>query len=76
MAFLKVDSDRALDVAQKHGGDKALEKNPDIPILYVLDWNRPTNTLIWHVIFGNSRDDAKLIVDVNATTEEFIRMKK
>jgi hypothetical protein len=74
--FLKVDSDKAFEVAQKHGGDKVLEKNPDIPILYVLDWNRTTNTLIWHVIYGNSRDDAKLVVDVNATSGEFIRVEK
>lgn len=76
IGFLKVDSDKAFEVAQKHGGDKVLEKNPDIPILYVLDWNRTTNTLIWHAIYGNSRDDAKLIVDVNGTSGEFIRVEK
>ena len=60
----------------KHGGDKLLEKAPDTPILYVLDWSRATNMLIWHVIYGNSRDDAKLVVDVNGTTGEFIRVEK
>jgi len=90
--FLKVDSGKvdsggttdslknattsAFEVAQKHGGDKLLEKAPDIPVLYVLDWNHTTNTLIWHVIYGNSRDDAKLVVDVNGTTGEFIRVEK
>ncbi len=76
IAFLKVDSDKALEVAQKHGGDKLLEKDPDTPILYVLDWSRPTNELIWHVIYGNSRDNAKLTVAVNAATGEFIRVEK
>lgn len=76
IGFLKVDSDKAFELAQKHGGDKVLEKNPDTPILYVLDWNRTTNTLTWHVIYGNSRDDAKLIVDVNGTSGEFIRVEK
>jgi len=76
IGFLKVDSDKAFEVAQKHGGDKVLEKNPDTPIPYVLDWNHATNTLVWHVIYGNSRDDAKLIVDVNGTTGEFIRTEK
>jgi hypothetical protein len=28
------------------------------------------------VIYGTSRDDAKLIVDVNGTTGEFIRVEK
>ncbi len=76
IGFLKVDSDKALEVAQKHGGDKVLEKDPDTPILYVLDWNHATNELIWHVIYGASRDDAKLRVAVNGTTGEFIRVEK
>ncbi len=33
VAFLKNDSDKALEVAQKHGGDKLLAKTPDTPIL-------------------------------------------
>ena len=76
IAFLKVDSEKAFEVAQKHGGDKVLEKSSDTPVLYVLDWNHATNTLVWHVIYGNSRDDAKLIVDVNGTSGEFIRVEK
>jgi hypothetical protein len=76
IAFLKTDSDQALQTAQKHGGDKILEKSPDTPILYVLDWNHVTNQLVWHVIYGTSRDDAKLRVEVNATTGEFIRIEK
>jgi len=76
IAFLKVDSDKAFEVAQKHGGDKTLEKNPDTPILYMLDWSHATNELIWHVIYGNSRDDAKLKVEVNASNGDFIRVEK
>jgi len=75
-AFLKIDSDKAFEVAQKHGGDKLLQKNADTPVLYVLDWNHAGNTLVWHVIYGNSRDDAKLIVDVDGTSGEFIRTEK
>jgi len=76
MQFLKIDSDQAFDVAQKHGGDKLLEKSPDTPVLYVLDWTSTTNQLIWHVIYGTTRDEAKLRVAVNATTGEFIRVEK
>jgi hypothetical protein len=74
--FLKLDSDKALEIAQQHGGDKLLEKAPDTPILYVLDWNHGINALVWHVIYGNSRDDAKLTVQVNGTTGEFVRVEK
>ncbi len=76
IGFLKVDSDKALETAQKHGGDKLLEKDPDTPIIYVLDWNRSTSELIWHVIYGTSRNDAKLTVAVNGTTGDFIRVEK
>jgi hypothetical protein len=75
-AFLKIDSDQAFETAQKHGGDKILEKSPDTPVTYVCDWNHNTNELIWHVIYGASRDNAKLTVSVNASTGEFIRMEK
>jgi len=76
MAFLKIDSDQAFATAQKHGGDKVLEKAPDTPVIYVCDWNHNTNELIWHVIFGASRETAKLTVAVNASTGEFIRVEK
>ncbi len=76
VAFLKVDSDQAFDAAQKHGGDKVLEKDPSIPVIYVCDWNHNTNELIWHVIYGSARDSAKLTVAVNATSGEFIRVEK
>jgi hypothetical protein len=74
--FLKVDSNQAFEQAQKHGGDKLLQKNPDTPVLYLLDWSGPTSALVWHVFYGPSRDDAKLKVDVNATTGEFIGVEK
>jgi len=76
MAFLKVDSDKAFEVAQAHGGDKALEKNSDTPVLYSLDWSSSTNELVWHVIYGASRDEAKLRVAVNASSGEFLRVEK
>lgn len=74
--FLKIDSDQALETAKKHGGDKILQDAPDTPVIYVCDWNRNTNQLVWHVIFGASREDAKLVVSINASTGDFIRVEK
>jgi hypothetical protein len=76
VAFLKVDSDQAFTEAQKHGGDKLLEKSPTTPVIYICDWNHNTNELIWHVIYGDSRDSAKLTVAINASTGAFIRVEK
>jgi hypothetical protein len=75
-AFLKIDSDKAFEVAQAHGGDKLLEKSPDTPVLYLLDWSGLTNELIWHVIYGATRDEAKLKVAVNASSGDFMRVEK
>jgi len=75
-AFLKVDSDKAFQLGQQHGGDKLLQNSPDTPVLYMLDWNRSENVLVWHVIYGTSREDAKLVVDLNASTGEFMRVEK
>ena len=76
VAFLKVDSDQAFAEAQKHGGDKVLEKDPTTPVIYVCDWNHNTNQLTWHVIYGVSRETAKLTVAVDASTGEFLRVEK
>ena len=62
VAFLKIDSDQAFAEAQKHGGDKILEKDPTTPVIYICDWNHNTNELVWHVIYGASRETAKLTV--------------
>jgi hypothetical protein len=76
VAFLKVDSDQAFATAQKHGGDKIIEKDPATPVTYICDWNHNTNELIWHIIYGANRESAKLAVAVNASTGEFIRVEK
>ncbi len=76
MAFLKIDSDQAFATAQKHGGEKVLEKDPKTPVTYICDWNHNSNELVWHVIYGSGREDAKLTVAINASTGEFIRVEK
>jgi hypothetical protein len=75
-AFLKIDSDQAFATAQKHGGEKTLEKSPDTPVVYSCDWNHNTNELVWHVIYGSGRDQSKLTVAINASSGEFIRVEK
>jgi len=76
IGFLKTDSDAAYQIAQEHGGDKLLKKDPKQPVVFILDWNASNNELVWHVIYGSSADEAKLRVAVNATTGEFLRIEK
>jgi hypothetical protein len=76
IAFLKVDSDQALEVSQKHGGEAILKKSADQPVRYILNWNPKKNQLEWHVVYGTAELDAKLNVAVNASTGEFERVEK
>jgi hypothetical protein len=75
LAFLKIDSDQAYEIAQKHGGEKLTKKDPKQPVFFVCDWDASKNTLLWHVVYGTSMDDARLRVAVNATTGEFDRVE-
>jgi hypothetical protein len=72
IAFLKIDSDKAFETAQKHGGEALTKKDPKQPVTYILDWDPSKNQLIWHVIYGPDRSDAKLTLDVDASSGEFI----
>jgi hypothetical protein len=74
--FLKIDSDEAFKVAQKHGGEKLAAANPNQPVFYTLDFNAQNNQLIWHVIYGSSRYDSKLDVAVDATSGSFLHAEK
>lgn len=76
IAFLKVDSDKAFNEAQRHGGEKLTKKDPKQPVMYMLDWNPKGNDLVWHVIYGTSRNDAKLRVAINATTGAFMNVER
>jgi hypothetical protein len=75
-AFLKVDTDQAFTEAQKQGGDKILEKDPATPVFYICEWNHNTNQLVWHVIYGTSRETAKLAIAIDASSGAFIRVEK
>jgi hypothetical protein len=74
--FLKTDSDKAHEIAEKNGGSKLTQKNPKQPVFFVLDWDGEKNQLVWHVIYGTTQDDAKLRIAVNASTGEFLRVEK
>jgi hypothetical protein len=70
--FLKVDTDQAFEVAQKHGGKQLLEKDPKVNVGYLLDFDVQSNQLRWHVIYG-SDSIGKLTVLVDASSGSFMR---
>ncbi|HVP44854.1 MAG TPA: hypothetical protein VMS96_15620 [Terriglobales bacterium] len=74
--FLKSDSDEAYKAAQAKGGEALLKKNPGLPIIYTLDWDAKSNELIWHVSYGETPQDYKLKIAVNASTGGFLKKEK
>ena len=69
--YLKIDTDKAFEVAQEHGGKQALEKDPKMQVSYLLDWDAQSNELRWHVSYGEAL--GKLTVLVDASSGLFIR---
>jgi hypothetical protein len=76
IAYLKVDTGKALEVANKKGGAALLKKKKDQPVKYALTWEPGKARLRWHVIYGNSERDAPLHIVVDASTGEFVRTEK
>jgi hypothetical protein len=72
VAFLKIDSDQAFTVAQKHGGKELLKKNPSQPLIYMLDWDSQNNELRWHVLYGSAPNKSQLTVIVDGSTGNFV----
>lgn len=76
IAFLKVDSDKAYEVAQQNGGDKLAKKDPKQPVTFLLSWDATKNQLVWHVLYGENASEAKLRIAVDATSGSFLRVEK
>jgi hypothetical protein len=74
--LLIVDSDKAYATAQENGGAKILEKNPQQPIVYSLDWDGKKRELVWGIRYGTSPSDSKGLGVVDATTGKFLRAGK
>ena len=74
--LLTTDSDQAYTTAQEKGGAKLMEKNPQQPVLYTLDWNPKDKALLWVVFYGNSTTESKGIGVIDASTGKFLRAAK
>ncbi len=74
--LLTTDSDQAYTTAQEKGGSKLMEKTPDQPVLYTLDWNQKDKALLWVIYYGSSTKESKGIGVLDASTGKFLRAAK
>jgi hypothetical protein len=77
--LLSTDSDKAYALAQEKGGATLMEKDPQQPVMYTLDWNAKQKQLLWVVIYGTGGTgihEAKGIGVIDASTGKFLRAAK
>jgi len=74
--LLKTNSDQAFKMAQEHGGDALMKKDPQQPVVYVLEMSRGQTMPYWYVIYGRSLKENQGIGVINATTGAFVRATK
>lgn len=71
MAAIRTDSDKAWEMALKHGADYA-KKYPDMPISYTLEMGRQISEPMWRVIWGESATSSALSILVDASTGAYL----
>jgi hypothetical protein len=67
----QTDSDKAFAATLEHGGAPIIKKDPQQPILYLLDWDARRKQLLWVVVYGKSATDRQGVGVVDATTGAF-----
>ena len=74
--FLKTDSDKAYAVAQAHGGDRLIKKDPNQVVTYFVLWHQKQQALYWYVMYGKDKESAAGTGIVNALTGAYVGIGK
>jgi len=68
----KIDSDKAFEAAQQHGGKKLLAKDPSAGVKFAVDWDPQASQLRWRISYIGNKIPDKLVIVVNASTGDFL----
>ncbi len=71
IAAIKVDSDEAYKTAAKESADY-IKKNPDKPVMFLMELSRRFPDVTWRVIWGNSVGTSDYSVFVDGTTGKYL----
>jgi hypothetical protein len=69
----KVDSDAAMEVAVKHGGEEYGSKNPGLPVAFTLGMDHGADPM-WRVLWGETAGESAFSVLVDASTGDFVKV--
>jgi hypothetical protein len=71
IAAIKVDSDEAYKIAAMESADY-IKKNPDKPVMFLMELSRRFPDVTWRVIWGNSVGTSDYSVFVDGTTGKYL----
>ena len=71
VSAVKIDSDKAFEVALKHGADYA-KQNPNMPVSFTLDWTPRHRFPAWRVIWGESVATSNFSVFVDSSEGTYL----
>ncbi len=71
LAAIRVDSDEAYKVAASRSADY-LAKNPNKPVLFILELTNRFPQLVWRVVWGDSVNTSDYSVFVDAATGQYL----
>jgi hypothetical protein len=71
IAAIKVDSDEAYKTAAENSADY-IKKNPDKPVIFLMELGKRFPDVTWRVIWGNSVGTSDYSVFVDGTTGKFL----
>lgn len=72
IAGARTDTDQAWETALKHG-EAFATKNPDMPISYMLELNRLTNSPAWRVVWGEDVAASRFSILIDASTGQYLQ---
>ena len=73
IAAIKVDSDEAYKTAAEKSADY-LKKNPDKPVMFLMEQTKRFGDVTWRVIWGDSVSTSDYSVFVDATTGKLVQI--
>ncbi len=73
---LRVDSDKAFESAEAKGGKRFRQKNPQLPITYLLEHDRSSGELVWRVCYDTQCTTARFAVTVDASTGAVLKVSR
>ena len=73
VAALKLDTDKAWEIASVKGADYA-KKNPDKPVVFLAELSNRSPDVTWRVLWGSSASTANFSVLIDASTGKFLEV--